>query len=158
MAECPRCSSPIGLTIHANQRERPNGGIVERQELETVIYEKDGPVARIILNRPEKANAQNSVMVWDVENTLKDAEGDYAIKVVILKANGRGFCSGHDVMGGGGTAFPEIRRRRRGGSPVGRTGKAVPVAGAPPVGVPKAAHLGGARLCRGRGELLRIVG
>jgi hypothetical protein len=70
---------------------------VERHELETVVYEKDGPVARIVLNRPEKANAQNSAMVWDVDNSLMDAEADYAIKVVILKANGPGFCAGHDV-------------------------------------------------------------
>ena len=61
---------------------------MERHDLETVSYEKDGPVARIILNRPEKANAQNSAMVWDVENSLKDAEADYAIKVVLMKAAG----------------------------------------------------------------------
>jgi enoyl-CoA hydratase len=91
---------------------------MERTELETVIYEKDGPIARIILNRPEKANAQNSPMVWDVENSLKDAESDYAIKVVIMKANGRGFCSGHDV-GGPGPSFPEFRQAAEAGHPWG---------------------------------------
>jgi enoyl-CoA hydratase/carnithine racemase len=30
---------------------------MERRDLETVRYEKDGPVARVILNRPDKANA-----------------------------------------------------------------------------------------------------
>lgn len=89
---------------------------MERQELETVIYEKDGPIARIILNRPEKANAQNSAMVWDVENSLKDAERDYSIKVVILKANGRGFCSGHAVADGP-NAFEEFNRAREAGHP-----------------------------------------
>ncbi len=53
---------------------------MDRQELESIIYEKDGPIARIVLNRPDKANSQNSAMVWDVENSLKDAEADYAIK------------------------------------------------------------------------------
>lgn len=91
---------------------------MERQELETVIYEKEGPVARIILNRPEKANSQNSPMVWDVENSLKDAESDYAIKVVILKANGRGFCAGHDV-GGPGPLFPEFAEAAEAGHPWG---------------------------------------
>jgi enoyl-CoA hydratase len=47
---------------------------MDRQELDTVIYEKDGPVTRIILNRPEKANAQNSAMVSDVDRCLTDAE------------------------------------------------------------------------------------
>jgi enoyl-CoA hydratase len=32
---------------------------MERRDLETVRYEKDGPVARVILNRPDKANAQS---------------------------------------------------------------------------------------------------
>ena len=36
---------------------------VEREELETVIYEKDGAIARVILNRPEKANTQSSQLV-----------------------------------------------------------------------------------------------
>ncbi len=90
---------------------------MERRELETVIYEKDGPVARIILNRPEKANAQNSAMVWDVEHSLDDAEADYAIKVVIMKANGNGFSAGHDVGGGGGPSFPEFQEAMAAGHP-----------------------------------------
>jgi hypothetical protein len=40
---------------------------MERHELETVIYEKAGPIARIILNRPEKANA-GDVAAWRQEN------------------------------------------------------------------------------------------
>ena len=90
---------------------------MERHELETVIYEKEAPIARIILNRPEKANSQNSPMVWDVENSLKDAEADYSIKVVILKANGRGFSAGHDVGGTGGPAYPEFIEAMEAGHP-----------------------------------------
>ncbi len=93
---------------------------MERHELEAVIYEKDGPIARIILNRPEKANSQNPEMVWDVENSLKDAEADYAIKVVIMKANGRGFCAGHDVSGPGpGPGYPEFVKATEAGHPWG---------------------------------------
>jgi enoyl-CoA hydratase len=92
---------------------------MERQELDAVIYEKDGPIARIILNRPEKANAQDSAMVWDVERSLKDAESDYGIKVVIFKANGRGFCAGHDVGGGAGPAYPEFVEAANAGHPWG---------------------------------------
>jgi enoyl-CoA hydratase len=90
---------------------------MERREHETVIYEKDGPVARIILNRPHKANAQNSAMVRDVENSLKDAEADYAIKVVLMKAAGPGFCSGHDVASA--LTFPEFVQAREAGHPWG---------------------------------------
>jgi enoyl-CoA hydratase/carnithine racemase len=92
---------------------------VERNELDTVIYEKEGPIARIILNRPEKANAQNSRMVWDVDNCLTDAERDYDVKVLILKANGKGFCAGHDTMPGTEMAerFPEFAAAHAAGHP-----------------------------------------
>ncbi len=36
---------------------------METRELDHVIYEKDGPIARIILNNPDRANAQTSEMV-----------------------------------------------------------------------------------------------
>ena len=58
---------------------------------DTVIYEKDGAVARAILNLPEKANAMTSQMVWDFEETLKEAEADYDVKVLVIKANGKAF-------------------------------------------------------------------
>jgi enoyl-CoA hydratase len=64
---------------------------------ERIIYQKDGPIARIILNWPEKANAQDETQALEVDAALQDAGRDYDIKVVILKANGKGFCSGHIV-------------------------------------------------------------
>jgi enoyl-CoA hydratase len=116
---------PVGM-LSANRRAagraaggEPEGEAMERRELETVIYEKDGPVARIVLDRPERANAQNSAMVWDVENCLKDAEADYGVKVVILKANGRGFCAGHDLPGGDHPAYPEFVAAEAAGHPWG---------------------------------------
>ena len=81
---------------------------MEVQELEHVVYEKDGAVARIILNNPEQANAQSSGMVHSVNTCLDDAQYDYDIKVVILKANGKGFCSGHIPDG----SYPEFQAER----------------------------------------------
>jgi len=86
----------------------PAVGDLVTTELEAVIYEREGPLARIILNQPETANAQSSAMVHDVEACLQDAEHDYDVRVVILKANGRGFCSGH-LIGKEGTAYEEFR-------------------------------------------------
>jgi enoyl-CoA hydratase/carnithine racemase len=78
-----------------------------RQERERIIFEKDGPVARVILNFPEKANAQDETMAREVDEALADADRDYDIKVLVLKANGKGFCSGH-VIGDTGTAYPSF--------------------------------------------------
>jgi len=63
--------------------------------LEAIIYEREPPIARIILNRVDKANTKDAVLVTEVDNCLHEADRDNEIKVVILKANGKGFCGGH---------------------------------------------------------------
>jgi enoyl-CoA hydratase len=72
---------------------------VERVEFETIVYEKDGPVARIVLNTPEKANIQTAQQVWDMDEALVRADDDDEVKVLVLKANGAGFCAGHAIVG-----------------------------------------------------------
>jgi enoyl-CoA hydratase len=79
---------------------------VTRRDLGVVLYEVEAPVARIVLNWPDKANAQSSEMVWQVDACLDEAEADRSTKVVILKGNGNGFCAGH-AMGGPGL-YPEF--------------------------------------------------
>lgn len=61
-----------------------------------IIVEKDGAVARLILNRPTKHNALRFADLDLLVAGLHDAEADDAIKVVILKGRGPSFCSGHD--------------------------------------------------------------
>ena len=83
---------------------------MESRDLGPVIYETDGPIARLILNWPEKANAQSSEMVHAFDDALTLADRDYDVKVVIIKANGNGFCAGHAV--GGGDPYPEFTENR----------------------------------------------
>ena len=71
---------------------------MERTEMATIIYEKEGGVARIVLNMPEKANIQTAQQVWDFEDALKWANRDDEVKVLIVKANGKGFCAGHAIV------------------------------------------------------------
>jgi enoyl-CoA hydratase len=81
---------------------------METRALNTVIYQKDGPVAWITLDFAEKANIQTSDLVFDVDACLDDADRDYDIKVLIMKANGPGFSAGHVVAGTPGTEMREI--------------------------------------------------
>ncbi len=67
-----------------------------RQMDSAIIVEKDGPVARLILNRPTKHNALRFADLDVLVAALHEAEADDAIKVIILKGNGPSFCSGHD--------------------------------------------------------------
>lgn len=71
---------------------------MEQRDLATILYQVDGPVARIVLNTPEKANVQTAQQVWDMEQCLEWAEDDDNVKVLVLKANGKGFCAGHAIV------------------------------------------------------------
>lgn len=67
-------------------------------EYSTIAYEKpaDG-VARIVLNRPDKRNAQSTEMLYELNAAFEVAAADDLIKVVILAANGPHFSAGHDL-------------------------------------------------------------
>src|ERR1700735_714843 len=62
-----------------------------------VLFEKDGGVATVTMNRPEKLNAYSEVMVHEILAALADVRDDDSIRAVILTATGRGFCSGGDI-------------------------------------------------------------
>lgn len=64
-----------------------------------VRYQHEGAVARIVLDDPERANAQSSEMVWGLDDALREARRDHEVKVVILKSAAKGFCSGHIPTG-----------------------------------------------------------
>ena len=81
---------------------------METRKLDTVNYEKDGPVAWVTLDYQEKANVQSSRLVFDVDECLNDANADYDVKVLVIKANGPGFSAGHVVRGAPGTEMREI--------------------------------------------------
>lgn len=76
--------------------------MVERKELNRVIYEKDGSIATITLNYPEKLNAMDfpgdgGIADSFYRDALNLAEEDDEIKVVLIKAAGKAFCAGHDL-------------------------------------------------------------
>jgi enoyl-CoA hydratase/carnithine racemase len=73
---------------------------------ETVLYEADGKIGIVTLNRPDKLNALSMEMRLSLEAVLKRADADETTSVIVLRANGRSFCVGFDVGGGGGHERP----------------------------------------------------
>jgi enoyl-CoA hydratase len=70
-------------------------------EFEAVIYEQPSDrIVRIVLNRPDKANAQNLQMLYDLNTALDKAAADNDVRVIIVAAAGKHFSSGHGPMGG----------------------------------------------------------
>ena len=69
--------------------------------METILYEKNGPIAYVTLNRPEKLNALSDDLQLEVRQVLEDAGwGDDEIRVIVLKAAGRAFSAGFDITTG----------------------------------------------------------
>jgi enoyl-CoA hydratase len=62
-----------------------------------VDVEREGPVARIFLNRPEKANALNSGMLEELRNAFHNLAIEPGLRVVVLAGKGKTFCGGADT-------------------------------------------------------------
>jgi enoyl-CoA hydratase len=68
------------------------------KKFETILYETPAPhIARIVLNRPETLNAQDTRLLYELNDAFDIAAQDDDIKVIVLAANGPHFSSGHDL-------------------------------------------------------------
>jgi enoyl-CoA hydratase len=67
---------------------------------ETLLYETDGPIATVTLNRPDSLNTIIPPMPDEVEAAVHAAIRDTEVKVIVLRGAGRAFCAGYDFGGG----------------------------------------------------------
>ena len=66
-------------------------------EFETLRYGVHDGAATIELARPEKLNAMNAQMFYDLGNAAERVASDPGIRVLLIRGQGRAFCSGLDV-------------------------------------------------------------
>ncbi|MGI8990110.1 MAG: enoyl-CoA hydratase [Bryobacteraceae bacterium] len=71
-----------------------------------ITYEKDGPIAVLTLNRPERRNALSLAMMQELIRCLDEIGGSRA---VVLAAAGDVFCSGHDLSEMAGREVDDYR-------------------------------------------------
>ncbi len=64
---------------------------------QTVLYEASEGVARITLNRPEKRNALNDVLIAGLKDALRTANDDDEVRAIVVSGAGSDFCSGADL-------------------------------------------------------------
>jgi enoyl-CoA hydratase/carnithine racemase len=67
---------------------------------ETLLYDADGPIATITLNRPDRLNTIVPPMPDELEAAIDAAVADRDVKVIVLRGAGRAFCAGFDLGGG----------------------------------------------------------
>jgi len=86
-----------------------------------VEYDKDGHVATLTLNRPDRMNTISGPMLRQLSERLLEADRDRNVRVIILTGRGRAFCAGLDLTdassgtgiggGGGGGGFQSLDLR-----------------------------------------------
>ena len=100
-------------------------------ELETLTYEREGRVARITLDRPERGNGITLAMPRELAACVERANLDPEVHAIALAGNGSGFCGGYDLVASAEgmhrndpSADPSAPRTRSGG--VGRERRLCP--------------------------------
>ncbi|MFL5347018.1 MAG: crotonase/enoyl-CoA hydratase family protein [Hyalangium sp.] len=63
----------------------------------TVLYARDGRVARLTLNRPDALNAINDELPGELRAAVERANADPEVHVIVLSGAGKAFCSGYDL-------------------------------------------------------------
>ncbi len=84
-------------------------------QLSTIDFQREGRIARITLDRPERGNGITNRMAAEIAACVEEANLDPAIHAIALAGNGSGFCGGYDLVasaegeiaGISGETFPE---------------------------------------------------
>ena len=62
-----------------------------------IVLEREGGIDILILNRPNNLNAFSFEMIDEVVEALDKLSRNWSTWVLVIKAAGKGFCSGHDI-------------------------------------------------------------
>lgn len=66
-------------------------------ESAVLLNRRDDGVAEVVLNRPDKRNAFDDVIIQQLINALTEVNTDSSVKVVILRSEGKHFSAGADL-------------------------------------------------------------
>jgi enoyl-CoA hydratase len=65
--------------------------------MEHILYETEGAVARIWHNRPAARNAESQGLLQELDDAMKQAVADEAVRVIVIGGKGDHFSAGHDL-------------------------------------------------------------
>ncbi|OLL31087.1 hypothetical protein BTH42_12780 [Burkholderia sp. SRS-W-2-2016] len=79
-----------------------------------VLYAVAGRIATITLDRPQRGNALSIALLHELRAALQAAQRDPEVGVILLRANGRHFCTGADLGWAGARQHGDDARWREG--------------------------------------------
>ena len=77
-------------------------------DFKSIIFSEEDSIGFITLNRPEKLNAFNQLMLTELLNAFDYIDNKDSIKAVIITGAGRAFCAGADLSAGEDTFNSEF--------------------------------------------------
>lgn len=80
-----------------------------KKSFETILFEYDGGVATITLNRPERLNSFNQQMHAELKEVLFTLQSRLDLRGVMITGSSRGFCAGQDLSERQGLPEGELR-------------------------------------------------
>jgi 2-(1,2-epoxy-1,2-dihydrophenyl)acetyl-CoA isomerase len=67
------------------------------REFQTILWDQDGGIGTITINRPEQFNGMTNTMLRETHELLHDVAGDESVTVIVLTGAGKAFCPGADL-------------------------------------------------------------
>ena len=62
-----------------------------------ILVNREGPIASIVINRPDTLNALNEKVLTELFAAFNELESDRTVKVVVLTGAGKAFIAGADI-------------------------------------------------------------
>lgn len=81
-------------------------------DFETILYQKDGSVLTITLNRPGVLNALSTIVKDELREAIGKASVDEEVRCIVLTGAGRAFSAGNDMKAPAGAKTLEEQRKR----------------------------------------------
>ena len=94
-----RAALPVteGTAFPSTSHPGPPPLTIAAVDYEHILYDVADGIATITLNRPERLNAFDNLMLSEWRDAIERSDADRDVRVIILTGAGRGFCSGMDV-------------------------------------------------------------
>jgi methylglutaconyl-CoA hydratase len=67
------------------------------KRFETIELTTEGKLGVLLLNRPDKHNAMNALMIAEIRDAILEFTEDLSVKIIVIRARGKSFSSGADL-------------------------------------------------------------